>query len=147
MSASKRLAKRSIIGTRVCGALKETGLYHPGVIIGSKNPDEFILNSASSHTGITPNSKFVVRFDTGEVREFSEGELVGPGFGNVGSLKLKPKQKAFVTHNGREVCGTVVYHRPQIDEVLMNIQPQSPNEVSTQKKKRILSFILLFQIK
>lgn len=137
MSASKRLAKRSIVGTRVSGPLKETGLYHPGVIIGSKNPDEFVLNNC--HTGIGPNSKYVVRFDSGDVREFSEGELVGPGFGSVSSLKLKPKQKAFVTHNGREVCGTVLYHRPNIDEVLLSIHPQGPNEVSAYM---IIVFIL-----
>ncbi|CAG7836547.1 unnamed protein product [Allacma fusca] len=137
MSAGKRLAKRSIVGTRVCALYKENGLYHPGVIIGSKNPDE--LNFHNCHTGITSNSRYVVRFETGETREFSESELIGPGFGSVNSLKLRPCQKTFVTHNGREVSGTVVYHRPQIDEVLINILPQCPgsNEIPFDVTKKL----------
>lgn len=123
MSAGKRLAKRSIVGTRVGGPCKETGHYNPGVIIGCKNMDE--LSFSNCHTGVTANTRYVVRFETGESREFKENELVGPGFGNVGSLKLRSGQKVFVTHNGREVCGTVVYHRPQIDEVLINIMPMA----------------------
>lgn len=100
----KRLAKRSIIGSRICAPLRETNQYSPGIIIGSKNHDEFLYFNNCS-TGITPNCKFVVRFETGETREFSESELVGPGFGNVSSLKLRSGQKVFVTHNGREVSG------------------------------------------
>jgi len=116
MSAGKRLAKRSIVGTRICAL--NNGLYTPGVIIGSKNPKE--LNFNNCHTGITSNSKYIVQFEGGETREFAENELVGPGFGNVSSLKLRAGQKVFVTHNGREVSGNVVYHRPQIDEVLIS---------------------------
>jgi hypothetical protein len=109
--------------------MKDMKQYSPGIIIGSKNPDE-LLYFSNCHTGITPNSKYVVRFETGETREFSESELVGPGFGNVSSLKLRSGQKVFVTNNGREVCGNVVYHRPQIDEVLINIPPTpGSNEV------------------
>lgn len=129
MSAGKRLAKRSIVGTRICAPNRETGQYKPGMIIGSKNPDE--LNFNNCHTGIASNSKYIVRFESGETREFSESELVGPGFGSVNSLKLRSGQKTFVTHNGREVTGNVVYHRPQIDEVLINIPPSpGSNEVS-----------------
>lgn len=128
MSAGKRLAKRSIVGTRICALYKESGLYHPGLIIGCKNPDE--LSFHNCHTGITANSRYVVRFESGETREFSESELIGPGFGSVSSLKLRSGQKTFVTHNGREVSGSVVYHRPQIDEVLINIQSPGTNEVS-----------------
>lgn len=134
MSAGKRIAKRSIIGARICAPTRETGHYNPGKITGLKNPDELSFNNC--HTGITSNSKFIVRFDNGETREFSESELVGPGFGNVSSLKLRSGQKVFVTNNGREVSGNVVYHRPQIDEVLINIPPtDGSNEVSKIKRK------------
>jgi len=131
MSAGKRLAKRSIVGTRICAPFRETGQYNPGVIIGSKNPDE--LNFNNCHTGITSNSKYIVRFESGDTREFSESELVGPGFGSVNSLKLRSGQKTFVTHNGREVTGNVVYHRPQIDEVLITIPP-SPGSAEVSSK-------------
>ncbi|OXA58169.1 zinc finger protein 704 [Folsomia candida] len=137
MSAGKRLAKRSIVGTRICAPMRETSQYSPGVIIGSKNPDELHCFN-NCHTGITPNSKYVVRFETGETREFSESELVGPGFGNVSSLKLRTGQKVFVTHNGREISGNVVYHRPQIDEVLINIPPTpGSNEIPFDVTKKL----------
>lgn len=92
MSAGKRLAKRSIVGTRICAPQRETGHYYPGVIIGSKNLDEF-FSFNNCHTGITPNTKYIVRFENGDTREFPESELVGPGFGQVSSLKLRGGQK------------------------------------------------------
>jgi hypothetical protein len=124
MSASKRLAKRSIVGTRISAPCKETGLFHPGIIIGSKNSEDHLQFFHNCHTGITPNSRYVVRFEGGDTREFVESDLIGPGFGNMNNLKLRSGQKTFVTYNGREVPGTVVYHQQAKDEVLINIQPQ-----------------------
>jgi len=124
MSALKRLAKRSIVGTRVSAPIKENGLYTAGVIIGSRNASEEHPFFANCATGITPSSKYVVRFENGDTREYQESDLIGSGFGNVNNLRLRSGQKAWVTYNGREVMGTVVYHQQARDEVLINVQPQ-----------------------
>jgi hypothetical protein len=64
------------------------------LIVGCKNYDVQFFNT--SHTGITPNSKYIVRFEnTGETREFSESDLIGPGFGSVPTA-LVQGQKVFV---------------------------------------------------
>ena len=126
MSATKRLAKRSILGTRVSAPCKETGLFHPGIIVRSKNSDNHLQFFPNCHTGITLNSRYVVQFEkSGETREFQESDLIGPGFGNMNNLKLRSGQQTFVTHNGREVPGTVVYHQQAKDEVLIKVQPQA----------------------
>lgn len=141
MSINKRIAKRSIVGSRVSALNKETGYFYPGVIIGCKNNEDllhgmnFTLNSTnngiintSNSTIINPNTKFVVKFESnGEIREFTENELVGPGFKSMNKLKLRSGQKIWITYNGREVNGTVVYHQVAKDEVLINIQPQQLN--------------------
>lgn len=109
MSTGKRLAKRSILGTRVACCL-EDGKYYAGVICAVKTMDD---------GGPTAYS---VRVE-GErrAREVRESDLVGSGFTAVGSVKLRVGQRAYITHNNREVCGTVLYHRPNIDEVLISV--------------------------
>lgn len=109
MSTGKRLAKRSILGTRVACCL-EDGKYYAGVICAVKTMDD---------GGPTVYS---VRVE-GErrAREVRESDLVGSGFTSVGSVKLRVGQRAYITHNNREVCGTVLYHRPNIDEVLISV--------------------------
>lgn len=109
MSTGKRLAKRSILGTRVACCL-EDGKYYAGVICAVKTMDD---------GGPTAYS---VRVE-GErrAREVRESDLVGSGFTAVGSVKLRVGQRVYITHNNREVCGTVLYHRPNIDEVLISV--------------------------
>lgn len=109
MSTGKRLAKRSILGTRVACSL-EDGKYYAGVICAVKTIDE---------GGPTVYS---VRVE-GErrSREVRESDLVGSGFTAVGSVKLRSGQRVYITHNNREVSGTVLYHRPNIDEVLISV--------------------------
>ena len=67
-------------------------------------------------------SRYSVRFEsTRAVREFSESEIVGPGFSSVTSSKLRPGQIVYVTHANREVQGSVLHHRPNIDQVIIQI--------------------------
>lgn len=147
MSTGKRLAKRSIIGTRVC-ALGTDGFYYAGVIQNVKSPHSstspsFIrapLGPPSDPALVsTPNSAnmYVVRFDVkrnavgpGKVaihpgvpqnREFRDLELIGPGFRNILDCTLKRGQKIFVTNNGRECNGEVVEHDIVRDEVTIKI--------------------------
>lgn len=134
MSTGKRLAKRSIIGMRVC-ALAEDGLYYPGRIHAVKTPASPKDNQ--NCINLTPNTRYSVRFDPNPVfgpqrrgiYEFSCSELIGDGFGSITDVKLKPDQKIYITHNGRETGGTVVEHDIQMDEVTIQIQATA-NEVS-----------------
>ncbi|CAL4155906.1 unnamed protein product, partial [Meganyctiphanes norvegica] len=110
MSTGKRLAKRSILGTRVA-CMSEDGKYYPSIICNVKQMDE----------GKGP-TVYTVRVE-GEHRrrDVRESDLVGSGFVNVNSVKLRSGQKVYITHNQREIHGAVLYHRPNIDEVLISI--------------------------
>ena len=72
--------------------------------------------------------KYSVRFehDKKVVREFSESEMIGPGFASVTSSKLKHDQVVYVTHNNREFQGLVRYHRPNIDQVIIQLVSRDP---------------------
>ena len=109
MSTGKRIAKRSILGTRVA-ACRVDGLYYTGVICSTKVVDGF-------------SPRYSVRFDgTRFVAEFGPHDLVGPGFLSVCDIELLPDQKIHVTHNGRETDGIVLSHRPDLDEVWVEIK-------------------------
>ncbi|CAG9769080.1 unnamed protein product [Ceutorhynchus assimilis] len=127
MSTGKRIAKRSIIGTRVC-APGEDGKYYSGVIQAVKTPASS-LEYNSNCINLTPNTKYTVRFDSRQgnlgstTAEFLESELIGPGFQSVLGTELVPQQKCFVTFNGREICGQVMNHHLETDEVIIRIHP------------------------
>lgn len=127
MSTGKRLAKRSIIGTRVC-APGENGKFYTGVIHAVKTPASF-PETSSNCINLTPNTRYSVRFDPRQgnlgrtTAEFREADLIGPGFGSVAGVALVPEQRAYVTYNGREVAGEVVAHDVHNDEVLITICP------------------------
>lgn len=132
MSTGKRLAKRSIIGTRVC-APGEDGKYYSGVIHAVKTPA-----SAASESGlsITPKTRYSVRFDSvpggrppSPSTEYSDRDLIGPGFGSATSARLVPGQKVYLTYNGREIHAEVTQHREHLDEVDVIIAPNG-QEVS-----------------
>jgi Domain of unknown function (DUF4772) len=135
MSTGKRLAKRSIIGMRVC-ALGEDGLYYPGRIHAVKTPASPKDNQ--NCINLTPNTRYSVRFDHNPsfgpqrrgIYEFSCSELIGDGFSSITDVKLKPGQKVYLTHNGRETGGTVEEHEVQLDEVTIKLQTAA-NEVSS----------------
>ncbi|XP_074041984.1 glucose transporter 4 enhancer factor [Leptinotarsa decemlineata] len=135
MSTGKRLAKRSIIGTRVC-APGEDGKFYSGVIQAVKTPANVSENNNSIN--LTPNTRYTVRFDSRQgnlgrtTAEFYEQDLIGPGFQSVLGVELVGGQKCFVTHNGREICGEVCKHYAETDEVIIRIQPvgiEAPFEV------------------
>lgn len=135
MSTGKRLAKRSIIGMRVCALSPDDGLYYPGRITSVKTPDSPKDNQ--NCINLTPNTRYSVRFDPNPafgphrrgIYEFSCSELIGDGFGNITDVKLKPGQKIYITHNGRETGGVIVEHDVTLDEVTIEIQTNL-NEVS-----------------
>ncbi|ELU09886.1 hypothetical protein CAPTEDRAFT_225922 [Capitella teleta] len=94
MFSSRRLAKRSIIGTRVCAPWSD-GRFYPGQI---------------QSTSTWPNGEEVysVIFDgDGATKTFRDVDLIGPGFHTITSTALKRGQKVFITHQGREVKGVV----------------------------------------
>lgn len=111
MSTGKRLAKRSILGTRVACCL-EDGKYYAATIV----------NVRSRSREDRRSSVYTIRIE-GEKRtqEVNERELVGSGFSPVSTIKLRSGQKVYITHNNREVCATVQSHKPENDEVFVTI--------------------------
>ena len=118
MSTGKRLAKRSILGTRVV-APGDDGRLYPGIIADMKTPE----GGSSSTANTSPNHiRYTVRFDENrKMKDFYEGEIIGPGFSAVTSSKLRPKQKVWVTNANREMEGYVLHHRPNIDQVIVQL--------------------------
>lgn len=126
MSTGKRLAKRSIIGTRVCAPGKD-GMYYSGVIHAVKTPASMASEPGLS---ITPKTRYSVRFDAvlggrppNPSTEYSDCDLIGPGFGSVTGAKLVAGQKVYLTFNGREIHAEVTEHRDNLDEVDVVIAP------------------------
>ncbi|XP_050443437.1 zinc finger protein 395 [Adelges cooleyi] len=113
VGAGKRLAKRSIIGTRVCAPAGDDGKLYSGIIAAVKTAAD------GSETG------YSIRFDNGTTgrREYRATELVGPGFQTLSDLRLMAGQRVYITFNGREISGDVVVHRPDTEEVRVAITP------------------------
>jgi hypothetical protein len=110
MSSGKRLAKRSILGTRVM-APGIDGLYEPGMIQAMKTYEDPSLSN-----------RYSVRFDESRrVVEFLEADIIGPGFQTVNSVHLQPGQVVFVTHNQREMQARVIRHDFETQDVLLRI--------------------------
>jgi hypothetical protein len=66
--------------------------------------------------------RYSVRFEgTRKVLEFSESEIIGPGFQNVSTSKLRPGQIVYITYCNREVQGSVICHRPTVDQVIIRV--------------------------
>ena len=128
MSTGKRLAKRSIIGTRVCAQGPDSRWYS-GVILNVKTPPN--SRDKNNCINLTPNTRYSVRFDTKipgfemsrRVTEFREADLIGPGFRHIYNIELLPGQKVFLTYNGRESSGEVITHAVDKDEVSIRINP------------------------
>lgn len=128
MSTGKRLAKRSIVGTRVC-APGEDGKYYSGVIQAVKTPAHYAENT--NCINLTPDTRYTVKFDfknavpTRGYREYLEGDLIGPGFRTIAEAapQLLSGQKVYITFNGREVSGEVIVHQQQTDEVVISAMP------------------------
>ncbi|XP_023166931.1 zinc finger protein 395 isoform X4 [Drosophila hydei] len=207
MSTSRRLAKRSIIGTKVC-APGHDGLWYSGVIQDVKTPTSMSATPepmppptflAPGDAQLNADTRYIVRFDfktqslsaasanasvssssssssstspesvivetrraaaaaaaaanvhispaqalrrNAMIKEFRESDLIGPGFRSIMSIRLKPGQRIFLTYNGREQSGDVVYHDVAKDEVLVKITTVG-NEEPIELKKRLEEVRLL----
>lgn len=148
MSTGKRLAKRSIIGTRVC-APGEDGKYYSGAIYAVKTPQTASAESPPGQKSVTPKTLYSVRFDVvpggcppSPSTEYSDRDLIGPGFGSVTSARLVAGQKVYLTYNGREIHAEVTEHRQHLDEVDVVIAPNG-QEGTMSLTKRIDEIRLL----
>ncbi|ESO95619.1 hypothetical protein LOTGIDRAFT_239410 [Lottia gigantea] len=123
MFGSRRLAKRSIVGTKV-SALYQDGRYYTGVIQSqiSEDPRQTL-------------QLFSVKFEDGSVKSVTANNIIGQGFESVQNKNLRTGQKVYITLNGREVSGTVLVHDGVSDEVLISLE-QVPGE-----SKQILRMI------
>lgn len=132
MSTGKRLAKRYIIGTRVCGP-EEHGKYYSGVIQAVKTPAN--CSSNNNCINFTLYTRYTVKFDSRQGNlgrtscEFFEGNLIGPGFQSVLGLELVKGQKVYVTHNGRENSGEALKHYVETDEVIIRVTLRGPEKI------------------
>ena len=103
MSTNKRIPKRSIIGSRVSVRCKD-GVWRIGLVTAMRSKED----------GLIPmEKKFSVKIECSKkVEEFSENEMIGPGFLSAipWGTELVMNQHVFVTHNGREVEGKVKSH-------------------------------------
>ncbi|XP_022101444.1 zinc finger protein 704-like [Acanthaster planci] len=114
MYGSKRLAKRSIVGTRVCAPWPD-GIYYPGIIRNVEN-----------------QTYYTICFDDGYIKVYREADIVGQGFRGVCSIHLKFGQKVYITNNGREMVGHVQKHKKPTNEVFIKIADSS--ETMIQRK-------------
>ncbi|KAL8623689.1 hypothetical protein ACOMHN_004754 [Nucella lapillus] len=123
MSGTKRLAKRSILGTRVSALWQQDGRYYPGVIRAQAAEE-------------TPSSKalYAVQFDDGFEATVTGKDIIGQGFQTGPSGRLKHGQKVFVTMNGREVWGIVAHHDRRIDEVVISLKQGNGEEITINRK-------------
>jgi len=109
MFSGRRPGKRSIVGTRVCAPAAD-GFYAPGVIsaIQPAGPWE-----------ATARDRYTVEFDDGGARRtFAGHDIIGPGFQTLSKDWLRVGQTVFITHNGREVEGSVERVGGQEDEIV-----------------------------
>jgi len=115
------------LGTRVV-APGDEGLYQPGVIQAVKTAENSDVPS-----------RYSVRFDlTRKVREYSESDIIGPGFAGVTGIKLRPGQIVYVTYCNREMQGSVVCHRPNIDQVIVRLLNGGPEVQKKLEEVRLL---------
>ena len=115
MSTGKRLAKRSILGTRVAAPAGD-GLFLTGIIQAVKTCEDPSLAN-----------RFSVRFDDDQskVSEFLETNLIGPGFKSVTNAHLQAGQLVYVTHCQREMAGRVVRHDFDSQDVIITLSDVS----------------------
>ena len=112
MSTGKRLAKRSILGTRIV-APGHDGRFYPAVIQAVK----------TCQPNTEAENRYSVRFDNSrKVSEFLERDLIGPGFAGLSNqTHLMPGQRVYITHTGREMEGTINAHDPATDQITVNL--------------------------
>lgn len=122
MFGTRRLAKRSIVGTRVAAKWQD-GRYYQGVI-------------KSEYAEETPftDAVYTVLFDEGYDRHITSKNIIGPGFQPQTTCVLKNGQQVFLTLNGREVAGLVINHVVDVDEVLVEVQLNNGDNIEVIKR-------------
>ena len=110
MFGTRRLAKRSIVGTRVAAKWQD-GRFYPGVI----------RHEYAEETPFT-DAVYTVMFEDGYEKNIPSKSIIGPGFQPNTTCMLKNGQHIFLTLNGREVSGDVINHALDVDEVFINVQ-------------------------
>lgn len=129
MSGNRRLAKRSIVGTKVC-ALWKDGRFYPGVI-----------TDHSGEPSIAEEHKYTVVFDDGFQKSVYARHIIGHGFQSINSFRLKHGQKVFLTVHGREVNGVVVQHETDSDHVVVNVRLTSGEGVDLEVRSEDLRLL------
>lgn len=119
MFGTKRLAKRSIVGTKVC-APGQDGRFYAGVINSTK-------------TGPRDEDLYVIKFDDGMLRTFDEKNIYGGGFQSITSCQLPEGQQVYITYNGRELCGTVDSHDDD-NQVLISCNLPDSSTIQVQRR-------------
>lgn len=122
MFGTRRLAKRSIVGSKI-SARRQNGRYFPGVI-----------QSQYAEEGPITDAVYNVLFEDGIESLIPGKHIIGPGFHPTTSALLKNGQNVFLTLNGREVSGTVLQHNRDSDEVLVNVKLLNGDEVDVTKR-------------
>jgi len=114
MSTGKRLAKRSILGTRIV-APGQDGRFYPATI-------QAVRSTEADRLARQP-TRYTVRFDNSrKVSEYLETQLIGPGFSGVArDTQLMAGQRVYLTHVGREMEATIMSHDPVSDQLIVNI--------------------------
>ncbi|XP_076083148.1 zinc finger protein 704-like isoform X1 [Mytilus galloprovincialis] len=129
MFTNRRLAKRSIIGTKI-SALWQDGRYYPGSIQNYTAEESMVFGPS-----------YAIQFDDGHRKEVRANEIIGPGFQTLSSVKLKNGQKLYLTLNGREVPGIVIDHDREHDVVIINVKLSNGGESEIERKTDELRLI------
>ncbi|XP_014668762.1 PREDICTED: uncharacterized protein LOC106810027 [Priapulus caudatus] len=130
MSSGKRLAKRSILGSRVCVQCDD-GHFYPGIIQATK-------------TKASGEEHYSVRLDSRRTVEGRNRDIVGVGFQTVTSVQLQEGQRVFITLTGREVPGSVIRHDAN-DEVTVTTHGSSSDGVTAQTVVRRIQEVRLLE--
>ena len=122
MFGTRRLAKRSIVGSKI-SARRQNGRYYPGVI-----------QSQYVEEGPFSDAIYNILFEDGLEGLVPGKNIIGPGFQSTTTAVLKSGQNVFLTLNGREVNGTVARHNRDNDEVIVSVALQNGDEVDLTKR-------------
>lgn len=108
----------------------QDGRFYPGVI-------------QAQYAEETPFTEavYTILFEDGYEKQITTQNIVGPGFQTLPNSGLKNGQKVFLTLNGREVNGLVISHKPDIDEVLVNVQTNGGDELEITKRLDEVRFL------
>ena len=126
MFGARRLAKRSIIGTRVSALSAKGGhFYEQGVI---------------QSTLAWPNGEevYTVSFVDGTTCTLRDADIVGVGFRTVASTQLAHGQRVYITHAGREVSGSI--HRASSSSSSQSSSEDDEDDDASTKYVRVRIF-------